>query len=141
MYRLDEKSLRNPEFEEGFWLTLADGQRWAIPKPVYRIYPRFADDGSVSLASKYTFGEEIDYFLDLVDDPADAVGDITRRMEFMGRLLRHNYSLSNDDLGRLLSMNRKDPDSNEMWNAIDLVLIGESPEGEPLPKPSADGCA
>lgn len=140
---LDEKALRRPDFTEGVRLKLADGQEWEIPRPVYQIFPRFADDGSVTVHSKVTFGGEIDYFLDLDEAPEGTaiVDDIARRMSVMAKLLRRNYSLTNDDLGVLLSMNRRDPESAAMWLVIDRVLVGEMPDGPEAPKPSADGSA
>jgi hypothetical protein len=137
---LDEAALRKPGFAPGVRLRFADGQDWEVPPAVYQLYPRFTPDGIV-VAAKLTFGPELEYFLDLDDSPTgeEGVEYVRRQFEIMARLLLANYDLTPDDLGRLLTLNRADPESAEMWAAIDRFLIGQPPGGGEPPKPSADG--
>ncbi len=141
---LDEKALRKPTFVEGVRLRLADGQDWIVPKPRFRFFPRFDTEGNVSIGSKLSFGDDLDYILDEDgNENADPSEGLKRRFSVMAKLLTCNYNLGPADLGKLLELNRFDPESAAVWDPIDRLLAGlpvESEEAEP-PKPSADGSA
>ena len=139
MALLDEVALRLPTFTEGVRLKLADGQEWEVPRPRFALFPMFDADGSVRVASKTTFGPELEYFLEGDRNEEDPLEDIGRRFKIMVKLLQANYDLKPEDLGRLLEFNMADPFLAEIWRGIGRVLIGQDPSGEEPPKLSPDG--
>ena len=134
---LDERALRKPGFTEGPRIVLGDGQPWAFPRPLLRLYPVRAADGRLTVGGGLGYGPD---YADLVDqlvdcDPDDTTARLALQFQMAGSLLDRNYTLNDRDLRRLLAVDLADPACEPRWAQINQVLLGRPP------KPSADGSA
>jgi len=129
---LDEKALRKPAFSEGHKVTLADGQEWTFPKPRVRLKPKIVD-GKVEVGGGPSFGREYDDSLDVLFGAVDAepVERLRIKFEMAVRLLRANYELADADLGELIVLEPGDPASDERWEQLSNVLLGNAPKRMP----------
>jgi hypothetical protein len=129
---LDEVGLRRPEFQEGYPVTLADGQLWHVPRPKFKFRPRFVD-GKVEIGGGATYGPESSADLDILYGIVESTGSEFLRVKFSlaVRLLRVNYTLTDDDLVELLVMEPGDKASDARWEEISNALMGTPPK--PLP--------
>lgn len=136
---LDEQSLRRPEFTEGYKVALGDGQEWTFPKALVRFVPVAAPDGRLKLGQAAPYGAdyqaELSTLLDGSDDtPEGRYKEVVAIMQLAAKLLLRNYDLTLEQLQSLLYYD-VDGSTRPMWDAIDKVIVGESP------KPSAVGSA
>ena len=126
---LDERALRKPEFSEGDWAELADGQRWNFPRPRLRFRPKFVD-GKVDVGGGRTFGPEYDESLSLIlgTKEAEPFEVVTAKFDMAIRLLRSNYNLSDDEVCDLLVLETEDPTSVGRFHAVSDILAGIAPK-------------
>ena len=134
---LDERALRRDAFTEGSRIVLGDGQAWAFPLPVLRLYPVRAPDGRLTVGGGPGYGSD---YADLVDqlvdcDPGDTTARLALQFQMAALLLERNYTLTDRNLRRLLAIDLADPACEPRWAQINQVLLGRPP------KPSADGSA
>lgn len=129
----DEKALRRPEWAEGRWITLADGQAWSFPEPSVSFFPKL-EGGKVEMGHRITFGPEADAEIDAIFNPeTDPFASLTAQVTLAARLLLTNYDLASDHLSSLLVKDAKDPANGEMWAELLGLMVGAGP------KPSPDG--
>lgn len=125
---LDEKSLRNPEFSDGYKVKLSDGQEWTFPKPlVWESRFDFGED-KATMIRRFP-SDHIDAISDIFD--SEGVQQIEKCALLAAKLLRKNYALSNEDLSRLLSYRTTETgdqteENAEMWDEVMQVLMGAS---------------
>ena len=69
----DERAKRNPEFDErnSTWITLADGGRWAFPKPWLEIHATFRDGRAVASYPVLTYGPDLEELVHAIDQCRD----------------------------------------------------------------------
>lgn len=139
---LNERVLRKPEWTEGAWITLADGQSWCFPKPMLREFrPVFSADGLAKFgASLNSFGPGYLARLDALMACEPGIEQIEMVATIGADLLRKNYDLDDDQLGSLLCYVMTDDgeleeDCHDMWQSICNVAAGVA--GKPMPAGSA----
>ena len=130
---LDEKALRKSGFSEGYQVTLADGQAWTVPKPRFRFRPTFGPDGRTEVGGLPTFGAEYDQQIETLYGAGDVepIESIRVRMDMAARLLRSNYSLTDDDLADLIVLDPGDAESLERWDELGRAVMGLVPKPSP----------
>jgi hypothetical protein len=130
---LDEKALRKPGFNDGYAITLADGQTWTIPKPRFRFRPTVGSDGRVEVGGRPTFGPEYEASIEVLYGVGDVEPIETLRVKFemAVRLLSANYDLKPDDFSELIVLEPDDPASNERWEQLTRALMGVAPKPSP----------
>ncbi len=118
---IDERTKRKPGFDErnSVWITLADGGRWAFPKPWLEVHATFREGRAVSGRPVLTYGPEIDELVDAIDGCRDNAALIIGVASLGAFLLRHHYDLSDDDLDRLFAVRAGDPSS---WGWAEAVI-------------------
>jgi hypothetical protein len=122
---IDEESRRREEFQEAStWVTLADGQRWAIPKPYLAIFPTFRDGLAVESFQHLTYGPHIDAMMEAIRECEDLEGRLLKVLTMGAYLLHRNYDLSDAELEELFVYRLDDPASAEMVGAILDVAAG-----------------
>ena len=59
---IDERAKRNPGFDErnSTWIALADGSRWAFPKPWLELHATFRDGRAVASCPVLTYGPDLE---------------------------------------------------------------------------------
>jgi hypothetical protein len=129
---LSEKELRKPTFSEGHAVTLADGQKWTFPKPRILLVPKIVN-GKVEIGGGATFGPEYDDQLDALFgtrevDPAER---LRLQFEVAVRLLQSNYDLCDEEVSQLIVLELGDPASDERWEQLTDVLLGNAPKPSP----------
>jgi hypothetical protein len=129
---LDEKELRKPTFSEGHTVTLADGQKWTFPKPRIRLVPKIVD-GKVEIGGGATFGPEYDDRLDALfgTREVDPTERLRLQFEVAVRLLQSNYDLRDEDVSQLIVLELGDQASDERWEQLTDVLLGNAPKPSP----------
>ena len=129
---LDEKSLRKPGFIDGHRVRLADGQEWAFPKPRIRLKPKFID-GRVEVGGGATFGPEYDDRLETLFGVADVDPCELLRVKFEVAVptLAANYYLRQEDVSELIVLEPGEPASDERWEQLNDVLLGNVPKPSP----------
>lgn len=140
--RLDERSLRRPDFAPGVPIVLSDGQEWHFPRPVMRdFYPTINREGELVLTPGSGFGPGYDALVDafiLADNPGDE--HITLAALALD-LLRRNYAIEATHLRYVLRLKRSgDPEAEanqEMWSAIAAVALGRDTGPKTTPVGSA----
>lgn len=135
--KLDETSLRRPDFAGGTPVRLADGRDWTLPRPRVRFVP---DDGPTGFATCLALAGADDYqaLLDAAA-AAEAGPDVIRTELALGRrLLLANYDLTPGQVADLLQFGydeAADPEAAALREAVTGVAFGRGP------KPSAAGGA
>jgi hypothetical protein len=129
---LNEQELRKPTFSEGHAVTLADGQKWTFPKPRIRLVPKFVN-GKVEIGGGATFGPEYEDQLDALFGTRDVDPDERLRLQFevAVRLLKSNYELRDEDISKLIVLELGDPVSDDRWEQLTDVLLGNAPKPSP----------
>lgn len=104
--RIDELSVRRPDWIGGVWVILSDGQPWAFPRP------RARSDASRVGALAWTvegrhdpgFGATFEALVAGLPDPtAGDPANVGFFTALAGQLLLRNYDLSPDQAGQLLA--------------------------------------
>lgn len=124
---LNETELRKPEWAEGEWIVLADGQKWSIPKPTIRVRPRF-DGAQVDLSATTTFGAAFDSMVEEIDNAESGADRIRALYRLAIALLERNYNLQPDDYGNLLEFTIGDEQGEGMLGDIYNVAVGNAPK-------------
>lgn len=124
--KLDESTLRKPDFSEGYKVKLADEQEWTFPKPLAWECRFVFDDDKATMLRKFP-SEHIDAISDIFD--SDGVEQIEKCASLAAKLLRKNYNLAAEDLRSLLVYRvnedgQQTEESAEMWDAIMEVAMG-----------------
>ncbi len=121
-----EKAKRKPEFDErnSVWIALADGARWAFPKPWLEVYASFREGRAVSTYPVLTYGPELDELVNAVGECRDNAALIIGAATLGAFLLRHHYDLSDEDLDRLFAVRVDDPSSWDWARAVIEVATG-----------------
>ena len=122
----DERAKRKVEFDEqnSVWITLADGGRWAFPKPWLEIHAAFRGGRAVSSYPILTYGPELDELVNAIGECRDNAALIVGAASLGAFLLRHNYDLSDEDLDRLFAVRVGDPSSWDWAKAVIDVAAG-----------------
>jgi hypothetical protein len=133
----DEAEYRRPDWREGVNVVMADGQAWALRKPVTRLVPsdnRFGVRVSLPGAFAAEFRAASDEYEGL---PQDAEGADVAACELrIGQaLLLSNYALSADELAEVLQFGyaEDDEEGRRIRAEVMDVYSGRAP------KPSAGG--
>jgi hypothetical protein len=145
MERLDEASLRRPDFRPGYAVELADGGRYTFPPVSIRIFPD--DDGSVQWRPWYDgdLEDDLDVLFGVV--PARSGQVIEVRLRIAAALLRRNYDLPRGAVGRLLTYIPGDAASEARYDRVSRAILGRDPdaveddEDEDAPDPKGEGDA
>jgi hypothetical protein len=129
---LNEMERRKPEFSEGYPVTMADGQKWTLPKPRHRFKPKIVA-GRVEIAGGATFGPESDGDLEILYGVVDVEPGEFLRVQFAMavRLLLANYALSDDEVAELIVLEPDDPAAAERWTELTKAITGVAPK--PMP--------
>lgn len=137
---IDEASRRRPDWVEGEWIKLEDGQRWSFPRPIIRLNLR-ENDGVLGTErpqaeTNRKFGDRFwalhsNLLAALQGDDMDAI--VLAFAEAALDLLRRNYDLATEDLEDVLFFVLNDEANTSMWRSIGDVVRGIGP------KPSAAG--
>jgi hypothetical protein len=124
----DERAKRNPEFDDrnSTWITLADGGRWAFPKPWLEIHASFRDGRAVASYPVFTYGPELEELVNAIDECRDDAALLVGAASLGAYLLRRNYDLSDDELDQLFAVCVGDPLSWEWVKAVIGVATGTS---------------
>jgi hypothetical protein len=142
---LDEKALRKPEWTEGDWITLGDGQPWSFPKPKLREWRPIFTEGRAKF-SPYSFPTHGAGYLLKLDELVNTEAGIEQiaKIATLGAdLLRQNYSLDDEQLGVLLSFHlieetgEPDETNRQMWRSICDCAAGLGPKSTPAGSESA----
>lgn len=133
---LDEAKLRKPDFSDGYKVNLSDGNDWTFPKPLAWECRFVFDDDKATMLRKFP-SEHIDAISDIFE--SEGVEQIEKCANLAARLLRQNYSLTNEELRSLLVYRlgedgQQTEENAEMWDSIMEVAMGASG-----PKASAVG--
>lgn len=122
----DERAKRNPDFDDrnSTWITLADGGRWAFPKPWLEIHASFRGGRAVASYPVLTYGPELEELVDAIDQCRDDAALLVGTATLGAYLLRRNYDLSDDDLDRLFAVRVGEPSSWEWVKAVIGVATG-----------------
>lgn len=127
--RLDEKALRRDAFEDGYAVTLADGQEWTIPPVRFRFFP--GDDGSFRGRPWYggDLEDELDILFGVVEPPDGMVMPFVQiPIKIAAALLRKNYDLPPRSAASLLSYVPGDDASEAMLARITRAVLGRDPD-------------
>jgi hypothetical protein len=116
---IDERARRKPEFDErnSVWITLADGGRWAFPKPWLEIH-------AVSSYPSLTYGPELDELVQAIGECRNNAALLLGAATLGAFLLRHNYEVADEELDRLFAVRRGDPSSWDWARAVVDVASG-----------------
>jgi hypothetical protein len=122
----DEIAKRKPDFDErnSIWITLADGTRWAFPKPWLEVRASFREGRAVSAYPVLTYGPELDELVDAIDECRDNAALIIGAASLGAFLLRRHYDVSDEDLDRLFAVRISDPSSWDWAQAVIEVATG-----------------
>ena len=122
----DERAKRKPRFDErnSVWIALADGARWAFPKPWLEVYTSFREGRAVSTYPVLTYGPELDELVDAIGECHDNAALIIGAASLGAFLLRRHYDLSDEDLDRLFAVRVGDPSSWGWAQAVIEVATG-----------------
>jgi hypothetical protein len=129
---LNEQERRRPDFTPGLAVTMADGQKWNLPKPRHRFKPKIVD-GRVEIAGGATFGPESDDDMEVLFGVAESDPGEYIRVKFAMavRLLRANYNLSDEELATLIVWEPGDEKSDARWSELNDALQGIAPKPSP----------
>jgi hypothetical protein len=146
---LDEQGLRRADISrggrtfttDGFPVVLADVQTWTIPR-VHTIYR--ADDSERGFTTESHFGREYDDLLEALDKANDADDDsaiIGAEMRLFSYLVRANYGLSTEEIGRLIQIDYSGdatPENVKLRRSLLLCAVGRDPNRGPSePEPAS----
>jgi hypothetical protein len=122
----NERAKRKPEFDERLsaWITLADGGRWAFPKPWLEVHATFRDGRAVSSYPLLTYGPELDELVNAIDECQDNAALLLGAASLGAYLLRRNYELSDEDLDGLFVFRLGDPSSWDWAKQVIEVATG-----------------
>lgn len=125
---LSEPSKRKPDWDEAnsTWITLADGQRWAFPKPWVEIYATFADGKAMAPRPVLTVGPELDDLVQALGGCQDNGALLCGAATLGAHMLTRQYELADSELDVLFSFRGGDRDS---WAWVDAVLAVATGEG------------
>lgn len=128
---LDEIALRKSSFseEDSARVEMADGQRWALRRPVLRIRPKFENGRAVAtpMLPYLEGGSELQSYIDAVNADGDFV---TAALNVGAYLLSFNYDLSDDQLAELFSFAEGGDDQFDWIGRIVRVANGiDAPKG------------
>jgi hypothetical protein len=132
MHRLDEQSLRRPEFAEGVPIVLGDGQAWQFPKPAVVLNPVFDDSlEATGFQSCARFGAEYDNLVEsFLQAPLGSPERALRLATLAARLLARNYEIERGALGHLFPFGANDAENMAMWKALAELACGVFPKAE-----------
>jgi len=102
---LNELEKRKPDFVEhdSVRVELADGGRWALPKPWLEVRPIFKDGVATRSRCLLAYGQPIDDLVGMIGG-LDGFGEVACVVATLaGYLLRRNYELVDDELDELLA--------------------------------------
>jgi hypothetical protein len=122
----DERAKRKPDFDErnAVWITLADGTRWAFPKPWLEVHTSFREGRAVSSYPVLTYGPELDELVAAIGECRDNAALLIGAASLGAFLLRHNYDLSDEQLDRLFAVRVGDPSSWDWAQAVIELATG-----------------
>jgi hypothetical protein len=112
---IDEKTKRKECFDEAnsVWVTLADGCRYAFPKPWIQVHASFRDGKVSNTYPVLTVGPDLDELVAAMSECHDNAAILCASATLASFLLRQNYELADDALDTLFAFRVADPDS---WN-------------------------
>jgi hypothetical protein len=133
--QLVEESLRRPVWDEarGHWITLGDGQRWLLPKPIVSLRPSMAANGYAGPVNASMLGAKFEEvraaMFGLESD--DYLGFTEAAMHLGVIMLGFHYDLADDAYGDLLDTGML-PDGA----LIDIVRVATGRAPKPSPAES-----
>jgi len=94
--------------------------------------PKFVN-GKVEIGGGATFGPEYEDQLDVLFGTRDVDPDERLRLQFevAVRLLKSNYELRDEDISKLIVLELGDPVSDDRWEQLTDVLLGNAPKPSP----------
>lgn len=125
---LSELERRKPNFDEvnSVRVVLADGQRWALPKPWVEIRPVFRNGAAVDVQVSLTYGPHIDALIASVG-VAETWGQMVSAVASLAAwMLCWHYDLADDDLDELLAYRVGDPVSSAWIEQVTETATGRS---------------
>lgn len=135
--RLDERSLRRPEFQPGVAIVLSDGQGWHFPTPRFAdLYPALDRAGHPELRRGFDVGPEYDALFNAYVDADEVAAEIAILAVMAHRLLARNYDLAFGDMRLLLRVKLDgDPEqgaNQEMWRDLADHCTGNGKKTTPV---------
>ena len=127
--RLDERSLRRPDFMEGVPIRFGDGQDWSIPRPSVRFAPTApGPDGAIGVAVLHCYEQDsmIRATVKAVEESATGAARLQHLFALAAALLRVNYDLTHGDLETLLGFDADDPAGGLMLLKCHAVASGRT---------------
>ena len=140
---IDEKSRRKPDWVEGEWLTLGDGQDWCLPKPVLFARPtrykrKFGGEKDARQLGRPIALDGDPYFslMERVAESNDGNVTLELAFEMFVDLIGRNYTLTEDEAADLLpfvgdSDGEQDDDNAELWRDVLDVAMGRGKKACP----------
>lgn len=123
---LDETAKRRPGFLEGdsVRVELADGQRWAFPRPYLEIRPKFVDGVATTSYRALSYSRTTDDLLAMLADADGFMQTASIVATIAGILLRMNYDLVDDELDQILAYRADDPTSAAWVGTVVEIAMG-----------------
>ena len=125
---LNEEAKRKDCFDEpnSVWVVLADGQRWAVPKPWYEVRPTFRGGRAVGSYPAYTYGPETDALIEILADTESLIDEVSAVASLAAYLLLKQYDLTDGELDQILAYRSTDPASLDWTKTVIRVATGRS---------------
>jgi hypothetical protein len=125
---LDERAKRRDTFDEAnsAWITLADGQAWAFPKPWLEIHASFHGERATGHYPLITVGPELDELVEALSGCEDNTALLSGAATLGAHLLCRNYDLAERDLDQLFAFRIAEPSSWDWAREVIGVATGQS---------------
>jgi hypothetical protein len=125
---IDEVGKRKATFDEAnsVWVTFADDQRFAVPKPWLEIRPVFRDGRAVNNFPALTYGPELEALIEAIGETDTFWAQLCFIATLGAKLLLHQYDLTDEDLDQLLAFRQDEPASMEWAERLIDIATGKS---------------
>ena len=125
---LNEKVKRRETFDErnSVPIMLADGQKWAFPKPWLEIRASFKGGKPQTTYPVLTYGPELDVLVKAIGECRDNAALLCGTASLGAYLVSQNYDLSDEDLDQLFAFRLGDSASWDWARAVMDVATGRS---------------
>lgn len=123
----DERELRRPEWVEGVWIALGNGQSWSFPRPTLTLYPALRADGSVAFddaraSMDAAYDAKVEAFIEADSNVLSCL------LALAVDLLARNYTTGISHYRTLFPYRPGDAANAEMWSEISDLAMGRAPK-------------